>query len=290
MLHYLRQEPTSKSENNMSANRRHAFFISDRTGLTSESMGDALLDQFEGIEFRRTTYPFVDTVEKAHEMVNIINRMAEITSVRPLVSSSIIGAEIREVIQTSAGMHLSFFDAFLSRLEAELGVPARHSVGRNHGIYDAERYEARMEAVNFSLNHDDGVSDKDLKNADVILMGVSRSGKTPTCLYMAMQYGIRAANYPLTADDLSSTNLPPMIKAYKHKLFGLTIQPERLREIRQERRPDSNYSSMNTCRNEVAEAQAMYRQHSIPFTNSTNKSVEELAIGIMQACKLKRRF
>lgn len=270
--------------------RRPAFFISDRTGLTSESMGEALLDQFESVQFKRSTYPFVDTPEKARAMVQIINNAAEQTSLRPLVFSSIINEEIRSIIKSSAGLHLSFFDAFLGKLESELGVTARHSVGRVHGINDTERYDARMEAVNFTLNHDDGISDKDMKHADIILMGVSRSGKTPTCLYLALQYGIRAANYPLTPDDLENTDLPRMVKPYKNKIFGLTIQPERLSEIRQERRPDSNYAKLATCKNEVADAQAMFRRHNIPFTNTTHKSVEELAVSIMQACQLKRRF
>lgn len=270
--------------------RRRAFFISDRTGLTSESMGEALLDQFEGVQFKRVTYPFVDTVEKAHAMVQIINNSAEQEAQRPLVFTSIIDPDIRKIVQSSAGLNLSFFDAFLHLLEKELGVKARNSIGKLHSITDTDRYDARMEAVNFSLNHDDGISAKDLETADVILMGVSRSGKTPTCLYLALQYGIRAANYPLTPDDLETTDLPRMVKPFKNKLFGLTIQPERLQEIRQERRPDSKYSNINTCKSEVNDAQAMFRRHNIAYTNTTHKSVEELAVSIMQACNLKRRF
>lgn len=270
--------------------RRHAFFISDRTGLTSESMGEALLEQFDGIHFKRTTYPFVDTIEKAQALVHIINTIAEQSAARPLVFTSIIDPHIREVVKSSSGLHLSFFDAFLNKIETELGMPARNSVGTRHSIADMSRYEARIDAVNFTLNHDDGISAKELQNADVILMGVSRSGKTPTCLYLALQYGIRAANYPLTPDDLESPDLPRMVKPYKQKLYGLTIQPERLQEIRQERRPDSTYSKLNTCKSEVADAMAMFKRHNIPFTNTTNKSVEELAVSILQACHLKRRF
>ncbi|MDO5355998.1 MAG: pyruvate, water dikinase regulatory protein [Conchiformibius sp.] len=272
----------------MSQSRRRAFFVSDRTGITSESMGDALLEQFEELKFKRSTYPYVDTPDKAHALVQIINRSAEEDEARPLVFSSIVNDEIREIVKTSLGLHLSFFDAFLGTLEQELGMRARHSVRSR--VHNVERYDARMEAVNFSLNHDDGVSDKNLEEADVILMGVSRSGKTPTCLYLALQYGIRAANYPLTPDDLESTDLPRMVKNHRKKLFGLTIQPERLHDIRQERRPDSRYANIQTCRNEVADAQAMFRRHGIPFTNTTHKSVEELAVAIMQECKLKRRF
>nr|CBA09775.1 conserved hypothetical protein [Neisseria meningitidis alpha275] len=175
-------------------------------------------------------------------------------------------------------------------MEKELNTEAVAAEQGHHSIGNTKRYDARMEAVNFSLNHDDGVSDKNLQEADVILMGVSRSGKTPTCLYLALQYGIRAANYPLIPDDLESTDLPRMVKPYKDKLFGLTIQPERLQAIRQERRPNSAYARIDTCRSEVADAQSMFRRHGIPFANTTDKSVEELAVHILQACKLKRRF
>ena len=240
---------------------RSVFFVSDRTGLTSENMGNALLEQFSELAFKRSTHPFIDSPEKAHALVAQINATAA---------------------------HFSFFDAFLGQLEQELDKPARHTVRSRAD--DVVRYDARMEAVNFALNHDDGVSDRELQEADVILLGVSRSGKTPTCLYLALQYGIRAANYPLTPDDLDSDDLPRMVKPYRSKLFGLTIEPSRLHNIRQERRPNSTYAHLNTCKQEIADAQAIYRRHAIPFANTTHKSVEELAVEILQACKLKRRF
>lgn len=267
---------------------RHVFFVSDRTGLTSENMGEALLEQFRGFHFKRATYPFLDTPEKAHALVKIINDAAQNSHVKPLVFSSVVNNEIREIVKTAQGLHLSFFDAFLGTLENELGVAAEHFVGSR--VQNMAKYDARMEAVNFALNHDDGVSDRELKEADVILMGVSRSGKTPTCLYLALQYGIRAANYPLTPDDLDSNDLPRMVKPYHDKLFGLTIDPTRLHQIRQERRANSTYSHLNTCKQEVSDAQAIFRQHRIPFANTTHKSVEELAVAIMQECRLKRRF
>ena len=269
---------------------RHAFFISDRTGITAESMGEALLNQFDGIEFKRATYPFVDTEAKARETVALVNQVAANAAERPLIFSSIVDEDIRKIVKTSAGLHLSFFDAFMGELETELSLRANHQIGRTHGIQDTERYDARMEAVNFSISHDDGVSDTDLQKADVILVGVSRSGKTPTCLYLALQYGIRAANYPLTPDDLDSTNLPRMLKPFKHKIYGLTIEPQRLHHIRSERRPDSRYASIENCRFEVNEAESMFRQHNIPFTNTTHKSIEELAASILIATKLQRRF
>ena len=238
---------------------RQVFYISDRTGLTAENIGEALLNQFGNVEFKRHVYPFIDTPEKALAVVDEVNKTAEQFGDRPIAFVSVVNDEIREIIKKANAFHINFF-------------------------------EARMEAVNFSLNHDDGVSDKNLQEADVILMGVSRSGKTPTCLYLALQYGIRAANYPLIPDDLESTDLPRMVKPYKDKLFGLTIQPERLQAIRQERRPNSTYAKIDTCRSEIADAQNMFKRHGVPFTNTTDKSVEELAVHILQACKLKRRF
>lgn len=267
---------------------RHVFFVSDRTGLTAENMGEALLEQFTGFTFKRTTHPFLDTPEKAHKLVEVINQAAQNSQVRPLVFSSVVSHDIRAIVKTAQALHLSFFDAFLHKLETELDTVAEHTVGSR--VQNVEKYDARMEAVNFALNHDDGVSDKDFAVADVILMGVSRSGKTPTCLYLALQYGIRAANYPLTPDDLDTDDLPRMVKPYRNKLFGLTIQPERLHNIRQERRPDSRYANLNTCKREVSDAQSIFRRHAIPFANTTHKSVEELAVSIMQECALKRRF
>lgn len=269
---------------------RHIFYISDRTGLTAENIGEALLNQFSNLEFKRSTFPFIDTPEKAQAVVEKVNQAAQIEGQRPIAFVSVVNNQIRAIIQQADAFQINFFDTFLGVLEKELNTSAVQAQQGHHSIGNPERYDARMEAVNFSLSHDDGISDKNLKEADVILMGVSRSGKTPTCLYLAMQYGIRAANYPLIPDDLESSDLPRMIKPYKDKLFGLTIQPERLQAIRQERRPNSTYSEIRTCRSEVADAQAMFKRHDIPFTNTTDKSVEELAVHILQACKLKRRF
>ncbi|WP_416191057.1 pyruvate, water dikinase regulatory protein [Neisseria sp. CCUG12390] len=269
---------------------RHIFYISDRTGLTAENIGEALLNQFGHLEFKRYTFPFINTVEKAQEVIAKVNANAEANGERPIAFVSVVNDEIRNLIKTANAYQINFFETFLGALSKELNAEATQAAQGHHSIGNTQRYDARMEAVNFSLNHDDGVSDKNLQEADVILMGVSRSGKTPTCLYLALQYGIRAANYPLIPDDLESTDLPRMVKPYKDKLFGLTIQPERLQAIRQERRPNSIYAQLNTCRSEVADAQAMFKRHGIPYTNTTDKSVEELAVYILQACQLKRRF
>ena len=273
--------------------RRRAYFISDRTGITVESMGEALLNQFSTAEFKQRTYPFIDTPNKAHELLSHIAEEIAADGEswgRPLVFSSVVNNEVRQIIHTCPAYHIDFYDTFIGNLEKELHTDARRITGATHGLTDTARYDARMEAVNFSLGHDDGITDKDLAIADIILVGVSRAGKTPTCLYLALQYGIRAANYPLTPDDLESLELPRMLKPYKNKLFGLTIDSNRLQKIRQERRPDSHYASLKNCVKEVAAAEEMFLRHNIPFLISTDKSVEELAACILTKCKLKRRF
>ena len=267
---------------------RRAFIVSDRTGISADAMCNALLEQFKDIPIRQYSRPFIDTPTKAQDLIMEIQSFAEKDGVHPIVFASISNQEISQIVKTAPALHLSFFDAFLTPLEQELGATAQRIIQSR--VHNVQKYDARMEAVNFALNHDDGSSDADMQQADVILMGVSRSGKTPTCLYLALQYGIRAANYPLTPDDLGNPDLPRMVKPYKNKLFGLTIEPERLHNIREERRANSTYSHINTCKQEVADAQTMFRRYGIPFANTTHKSVEELAGYIMQSCKLKKKF
>ena len=270
--------------------RRSAFFISDRTGITAESLGNTLLTQFDGLEFKRETVPFVDTVEKAREVADRICERADSDHLRPLVFTSIVNPEVRQALKVDCVKIVDFFETFIGELEDELGVKATETLGKAHGMNSEEKYDYRIEAVNFSLNHDDGVKLKDLDEADVILVGVSRSGKTPTCLYLALQYGIKAANYPLTPEDLDSPSLPKMLQPYRNKLFGLTIDPSRLHNIRTERRPDSKYASMDNCRFEVNEAESMFRQHGVSFISTTHKSIEEIASTIIHKANLNRRF
>ncbi|MBV8049040.1 MAG: kinase/pyrophosphorylase [Paludibacterium sp.] len=270
--------------------RRSAFFISDRTGITAESLGQTLLTQFDTLEFHRETVPFIDTVEKAEALAARIRERAQIDHHKPLVFTSIVNPEIRQVLRIDSALTIDFFETFIAELEKELGQSASLTVGKAHGMVSEEKYDHRIEAVNFSLNHDDGVKLKDLTEADVILVGVSRSGKTPTCLYLALQYGIKAANYPLTPEDLDTTSLPKILLPYRSKLFGLTIDPARLHHIRSERRPDSRYASLDNCRFEVNEAESMFRQHAVPFISTTHKSIEEIASTIMHKATLERHF
>ena len=217
---------------------RTVFFVSDGTGITAETFGHAVLSQFE-MRFRQIRLPFIDTIEKAYDAARRINDVALSDNQRPIVFSTLVKHDLSGVIRASNGMHMDLFQTFVAPLEMELGVKSTHTIGRIHNVVDSEEYKNRIEAINFSLAHDDGQSHKNLAEADVILVGVSRSGKTPTSLYLAMQYGIKAANYPLIPDDFERGKLPSSLPPFKHKLFGLTITPERLAQIREERRAGS---------------------------------------------------
>jgi hypothetical protein len=261
---------------------RTVFFVSDGTGITAETFGNAILAQFE-LAPRRVRLPFVDTEDKAHQAVRQINHTAELEGKKPIVFTTLVNMEVLKVIQEGCkGMLLDMFGTFVHPLEEELGVKSHHRVGRFSDVSRSKEYTDRIEAINFSLAHDDGQSHRDLAVADVILVGVSRSGKTPTSLYLAMQHGLKAANYPLIPEDFDRRQLPPALMEFRKKIFGLTISPERLSEIRTERRPDSRYASLQNCRHEVAEAEAMMRRAGIRWLSTTTKSIEEIATTILQ--------
>src|ERR1700741_890635 len=229
---------------------RTVFFVSDGTGITAETFGHAVLTQFE-MRFRQVRLPFIDTVDKAHDAVRKINEAFAGDGQRPIVFSTLVKPDLSAVIRGAKGMHMDLIQTFVAPLEQELGVKSTHTIGRSHNVVDSEEYKNRIEAINFSLAHDDGQSHKNLAAADVILVGVSRSGKTPTSLYLAMQYGIKAANYPLIPDDFERGKLPSCLVPYKRKCFGLTIDPIRLSQVRHERMPGSKYATLENCRYEV---------------------------------------
>ncbi|AXS82337.1 MULTISPECIES: pyruvate, water dikinase regulatory protein [Marinobacter] len=268
--------------------KRTAFFISDGTGLTAEALGHSLLAQFEKIEFERVTVPYIADEEKAREMVTRINKAAETDGARPLVFDTIVNSDIRDIISTAEGFMVDIFGTFLKPLEQELQSSSSYTVGKSHSINNEGSYERRIKAVNFALDNDDGARTRYYDEADLILVGASRSGKTPTCLYLALQYGVKAANYPITEEDLEDQQIPGALKPHKEKVFGLTIDPERLATIRNERRPNSRYSSIRQCMHEIEEIELMYRRERIPYLNTTAYSVEEISTRIMVSTGLKR--
>ncbi|AHE67215.1 posphoenolpyruvate synthetase regulatory kinase/phosphorylase PpsR [Legionella oakridgensis] len=270
---------------------RYVFMISDGTGITAESLGNSLLTQFEQIEFEKQTIPYVDSIDKAEAVITRLNDCFEETGIKPLVFMTLVNPAIGTCIKQANACVFDLFNAFLAPLEQELNIKSSYTVGRTHGVADAKSYDQRIEAVNFALAHDDGIKTSDYEKADIILIGVSRCGKTPSCLYMALQFGILAANYPFTEEEeLSEFRFPEILRPYKSKLFGLTIDASRLQQIRTERRPNSQYASSEQCRLEVSEVEAMYRRENIPFLNSTRYSIEEITTKIMAAAGLKRKL
>lgn len=264
------------------AKQRTVFYVSDGTGITAEGFGHSLLAQFEKLAIREIRLPFIDSMVKADEALEKINRCSAAEPCRPLVFSTLVNPEIASVMREANAFVINLFASFVEPLEQELGMKSTHTIGRLHNVADSQQYKNRIEAINFSLAHDDGQSAANLNDADVILVGVSRSGKTPTSLYLAMQHGLKAANYPLIPEDFERKKLPPALLAYRSKLFGLSITPERLSQVRNERRPGSQYASLNNCRHEVAEAEHMMRREGIRWLSSTSKSIEEIATTILQ--------
>ncbi|MBV9696374.1 MAG: kinase/pyrophosphorylase [Gammaproteobacteria bacterium] len=269
--------------------RRTVFFVSDQTGVTAETLGHSLMTQFEGQEFRPVTLPFVSSLDKAHWAVARINQAGAESGLRPIVFSTLVQDELRDVVLTAEALFLDLFSAFVGPLERELNTRSTHRAGRAHGIADLAAYTTRINATNFALANDDGTGG-DYAHADVVLVGVSRVGKTPTCVYMALQYGVFAANYPLTEDDLESSQLPKRLEAFRHKLYALTIAPERLHQIRTERRPDSRYASRAQVQYELRTAQALFARHNIPSLDTTECSIEEIASRILNTTGIERRL
>lgn len=269
--------------------QRQVFFISDSTGITVETLGSSLMAQFDGVGRNRTTLPFIDTLAKARDAVDQIGAAHRQTGVRPLVFTSLVDEAMRAEIGKADALVLDVFERFIVPLEKELGQRSSHAVGKSHSASNVGEYDHRIEAINFTLSHDDGVTNRALDEADLILVGVSRSGKTPTSIYMAMQFGLKVANYPLIPEDLDSRRLPPSILPLKHKAWGLTIQPDRLHQIRTERRPNSTYAALDNCRQEVAAAERLMQSAGITFLDSTTKSIEEIATTLLHEAHLTRK-
>ena len=255
---------------------RPVYYVSDGTGITAETIGHSLLTQFGHVSFVTDRIPFVDTPDKARQAAEEIRKGGEDHGARPIVVNTVVDHQINTLLAGSGAMMLDLFAPFMGPLEEELGQRRDPRVGHAHGMVDFAAYEQRINATNYALTHDDGM-DIHYDDADVILVGVSRSGKTPTCLYMALHYGVKAANYPLTPDDLDVAELPKRLRAHRRKLFGLTIEPVRLASIRAERKPGSRYAQLETCRSEVAAAEGMFRQEGIPVLSTTHTSIEEIA-------------
>jgi regulator of PEP synthase PpsR (kinase-PPPase family) len=266
--------------------KRTAFFISDGTGITAETLGHSLLTQFEQVSFEQVALPYVNTPEKALETVQRINACDDS---RPLLFTTLIDHRLREIIGTSKGLLLDFLTTFLEPLENTLEMKSSHRMGRTHGVQDYQTYKTRIDAVNYALNNDDGANIHNYQQADLIVIGVSRCGKTPTCLYLALQFGVFVANYPFTEDDMDHLKLPAFLQPYRSKLFGLDIDPHHLQSVRQERRPNSPYAELTQCQKEIRKVKALFEAENLPFVNTTGRSIEEIST-ILARMNLKRRL
>jgi regulator of PEP synthase PpsR (kinase-PPPase family) len=268
--------------------QRAVFFVSDGTGITAETLGQTLLTQFDAVQFSTTTLPFINNPDRARQTVDYINHMAQQSGTRPLIFSTTVNDEIRAILRGAQGMFLDLFDTFVHSIEQELVQKSSHAQGRAHGVANSQRYTSRIEAMNYAMEHDDGQTSRDLGRADLILVAPSRCGKTPTTLYLALQHGIFACNMPLTPEDLEHQRLPSALDGFEGKLFGLTSDPERLSQVRTERRPGSKYASLAQCAFEVRQAEQLYARKGVPFVNSANMSIEEIATVAMQEKGLRR--
>lgn len=266
---------------------RPVFYVSDGTGITAETIGHAVLTQFTDQQFTTDRLPFVDTPDKARAAVAEIQAAAAQYGVRPVVINSCVEPDLNAILATSGALILDVFDPFIAPLEQEFQTKREPRAGRAHGMVDFDKYHSRINAMNYALSHDDGVS-LDYGEADVILVGVSRAGKTPTCVYLALHYGIRAANYPLTSDDLDGDRLPVKLRPHRNKLFGLSIDPTRLHQIRQERRPNSRYAELETCKREVSAAETMFHLERIPVLSTTHASIEEICSRLLEELGINR--
>ena len=262
---------------------RLVYIVSDGTGITAENFSQSILAQFEA-SFKQIRIPFVDTVDKAHDAVIQING-ANPKYGQAIVFTTLVNPEVNQVVSKANALVLDMFQTFVAPLEQTLGMRSTHAINRLHHNADTDAYKNRIEAINYSLAHDDGQSNQNLADANVILVGVSRVGKPPTSLYLAMQYGLKAANYPLIPEDFERGQLPKDLLPHKQKIYGLTIDADRLCEIRNERRPGSNYAKLENCRYEINEATSMMRRESIPWVSTTSKSIEEIATTILQAIR-----
>ncbi len=269
--------------------QRTVFFISDGTAITTETLGHSLLTQFPDVAFRQARIPFVSNADKAREAVVKINAACKENNAAAIVVLSIVDKRTRQIISDSNAITLDLFADFIDTLEQALGVKRQASVGQVHSVANLERYEERMAATNYALNHDDGIS-LSYEQADLILVGISRSGKTPTCLYMALHYGVKAANYPLTESDLEEQRLPAFLRRHKKKIIGLMIDADRLAQIRETRRPSSRYASLKNCHWEVDAAESMLRSEGIPIFHTTQSSIEEIASRVLLQLGLQREM
>lgn len=274
----------------MESQRRDVFYVSDGTAITCETLGHVVLGQF-AVQPNEKTFPFVESDEKLSELLKQIQRSYQLHGVKPLVFFSMVIPEMRTRLLQAPAHFYDVLESIVQRVSLDIEMEPAPKLQRSRSVgKDSDTYFDRIAAIEYTLAHDDGVSLKDLDRADIILLGVSRSGKTPTSLYMAMQFGLRVVNYPFIAEDMHAMRLLPEFEFHRHKLFGLTINAERLTEIRENRLAGSEYASNQQCQQELATVEALFRLEAISYINTSSLSVEEISTRILERTGLKRRL
>ena len=266
---------------------QYVFFISDSTGITVESLCNSLFTQFPDIKFEKQVFPFINNTQDAENVILQIKNITNSTQSKPIVFTSLANEELKILFKTNHIQIIDIFSTFIPNIETHLGMKASHAIGETHGVGDATGYLRRIDALNFTLSHDDGMKMDDFEHADIIITGVSRSGKTPTCLYLAMHYNLKAANYPLTDSDFDQPYLPERLSQVRERVYGLSISPQQLCKIREERKPNSKYASYEQCVYEVGKAETIFNNSRLPYTDSSSVSIEEIATTIIQRMNLK---
>lgn len=269
----------------LDSSNRTVFFVSESTGITAETMGHSLLSQFPHLDFTYIQRPYINTQEKAHNLSKEISKVSQEQGFKPLVFATMPESDINKILDDSDCHYYEIFENFLDKIGHDLHTKPTRESGLSHGLVNEKTYDARIDALNYTLKHDDAMILKTLDKADVIIVGVSRSGKTPTSLYLALKYGIKAANYPITDTDFDKHDLPDALLQNREKLFATTIEAKRLHEIREKRRPSSQYSALQTCKSEIKKAQQLYNKYDLIPMDVTHQSIEELSAQIVRKLK-----
>ncbi len=263
-------------------NAKDVYYISDSTAILAEDLGRALLCQFPGISFNEEKIPFVRSPEQAQAA---LQKILERSGGRfPLLFCTIIDRNIREIFDSPEVEYFDILNGFLGQLEHSLEATPLREPGFSRRGKDIAK---RVEAIHYTLEHDDGTRTREYHQADIILVGVSRSGKTPVSVYLATHFGLKAANFPLTSEQLDNYVLPVDIIRNRQRALGLTSSPKHLHKIREKRYKGSSYASLSTCSRELQQARQLFSQHQIRVLETEGKSIEELAVQAIQLTGIK---
>jgi len=261
----------------------HLHLVSDATGETIHSVARACLSQFEGVELHEHHWTLIRT---SGQVQKVLGSVADHPGI---VLFTVVSEELRNTLQAGCqrlGVPcIPVLDPVIAALTTYLGMESRGEAGRQH-VLDAHYFE-RIDAMTFALNHDDGQGLWSLHTADIILVGVSRSSKTPTAMYLANR-GLKVGNVPLVPSVAPPPELFAAAQSGGPIVIGLTKTPERLIQLRRNRlrllaqEEETDYVDPETVREEVAAARRLFTENRWPVIDVTRRSIEETAAAILQ--------